>query len=124
MGGPASKQILAYLHSLGDADLDRPVPLTDQERDSLCGAYRFVDDPSMQVEVTNDVTTYAGSPMYTYPPQLNWTRIGTMGRPLFHLGKNIFYPAGAPSIQIQFDQKEQIPRMTIVDGPDTLIALR
>jgi hypothetical protein len=101
-----------------------PVPLTDKERNGLCGAYRFENDPSLQVDVTDDVRGYAGSAMYSYPPQLNWTRIGTMGRPLFHLGQNVFYPAGAPSIQIRFDQKGNTVRMTIADGLETLVASR
>jgi hypothetical protein len=47
-----------------------PAPLTDQERIACCN-YRFEGNPSLQVPVTNDVRSYAGSAMYTYSSQLN-----------------------------------------------------
>ncbi|MFL6426689.1 MAG: hypothetical protein ACJ71S_00485 [Acidobacteriaceae bacterium] len=124
MGGSRSEDVLAYLRSIGDADMVQPAPMTERERSSLCGGYHFENEPALHVDVSDDVRSYAGSPMYTYPPQLNWTRTGTMGRPLFHLGGNVFYPAGASSIRIQFSKEAHAMKMTIIDGPETLIASR
>jgi hypothetical protein len=39
------------------------------------------------------------SSMYS---SLTWTRKGTTGRPLVHVGDRAFYPAGVPSVRIQF----------------------
>lgn len=116
MGGRQSEAVLQYLHSLKDADSARPIELTDEERTSLCGTYRFGAGPSQLVEVIDDVRSYQNSPMYTYPPQLNWTRQGTMGRPLFHVGNRVFYPAGAPSVEIRFEQHPDAEIMTVRDG--------
>jgi ankyrin repeat protein len=124
MGGKQSEAILEYLHSLKDADSARPIALTDEARTSICGTYRFGTGPSQLVEVIDDVRPYQNSPMYTYPPQLTWTRQGTMGRPLFHVGNKVFYPAGAPSIEIRFEQHTDAEIMTVRDGGAVLTASR
>jgi hypothetical protein len=124
MGGKQSEAILEYLHSLKDADSARPITLTDEERTSICGTYRFGEGPSQLVEVIDDVRPYQNSPMYTYPPQLNWTRRGTMGRPLFHFGNKVFYPAGAPSVEIRFERHTDAEIMTVRDGEPVLTASR
>jgi hypothetical protein len=62
--------------------------------------------------------------MYTYAPQLNWKRTGTMERPLFHLGDMTFYPAGSRSTQIRFEEKAHAVVMTVTDGGDVLTASR
>jgi hypothetical protein len=67
---------------------------------------------------------YANTPMYAYKPQLNWKRIGTMARPLFHRGGLVFYPAGAASTQIRFEVAAQSVKMTVVDGGEVLAASR
>jgi hypothetical protein len=67
----------------------------------LIGTYVFGAGTTQQVELTADLNMYANNKMYTHPPQLNWTRKGTMTRPLFHLGDRTFYPAGAPSVRIR-----------------------
>jgi hypothetical protein len=122
--GKQSETVLEYLTSLKDADNPKPIALADQERVGLCGTYRFGSAPSQLVEVSDDLGPYKNSPMYTYAPQLNWTRHGTMGRPLFHLGNKVFYPAGAPSIEIRFEASSDVASMTIRDGKTVLIASR
>src|SRR5215469_6458963 len=124
MGGKQSEAILEYLHSLNDADGARPIALTDEETQSICGTYRFGAGPSQVVKVIDDVRAYQNSPMYTYPPQLNWTRQGTMGRPLFHVGNKAFYPAGAPSVEIRFEPHTGAEIMTVRDGRSVLTASR
>ncbi len=124
VGGKNAEEVFAYLHSLGDADMANPTPLTDQEKNMICGSYQVGLDASHRIEVSADMHAYANSPMYTYPPQLNWKRTGTMGRPLFHLGAMTFYPAGAPSIQIRFEQLDQAVVMTVKDGAQSFTASR
>lgn len=124
MGGGGAKDVYDYLHSLGDADMASPLPLADNERKDICGSYQIGRDPSHIVEVTDDMHAYANIPMYTYSPQLNWKRTGTMARPLFHLGGMTFYPAGAPSIRIRFERQAHATVMTMTDGGEVLSASR
>lgn len=121
MGGKQSEVVLEYLHTL-NADSVRPIALTDEERTSICGTYRFGDGPSQVVEVTDDMRAYLNSPMYTYAPQLNWGRRNTLARPLFHLGSKVFYPAGAPSIEIRFAGHADAEVMTVHDGGTVVLS--
>lgn len=124
MGGKNAEAVLAYLHSLGNADMVRPMPLSDKEQQAICGSYRIGQFSSDVIEISTDMQAYANTPMYTYLPQLNWRHNRTMARPLFHLGDMTFYPAGAPSIQIRFEQAAQSMTMTVRDGGDLLTASR
>jgi len=58
-----------------------------------------------------------------YSP-LTWTRKGTMGRPLVHLGERSFYPAGAPSVRIRFNEDRDGVLMTVNDPELVLTARR
>ena len=69
-----------------DTDLEPPVELKPEESAALVGTYVFGIGIAQSVEVDANTQMYAKSKMYTVPPQLNWTRKGTMPRPLFHLG--------------------------------------
>jgi hypothetical protein len=124
LGGKNAEEVYAYLHSLGDAEMLNPTPLADKEKNIICGSYQVGVDASHRIEVSADMHAYANSPMYAYPPQLSWKRAGTMERPLFHQGAMTFYPAGAPSIQIRFEQRAQEVVMTVVDGGNVLEASR
>lgn len=124
MGGKEAAGVLSYLQSLGDADSPRRVALSEPEGMALSGTYQFGAGTSRVIEVSSDVHAYAGSPMYTHPPQLNWTRKGTMARPLFHLGERTFYPAGAPAVRIRFEERPGRMVMTLTDGDFTLDANR
>lgn len=124
MGGEAARAVFDFLKSLPDADTEPPVPLTDEETAALVGTYVFGVGVTQQVELTADLQMYANSKMYTHPPQLNWTRKGTMTRPLFHLGNHRFYPAGAPLVGIRFTEAADGKLMNISDGELSLSALR
>jgi hypothetical protein len=123
MGGEAARPVLEYLQSLGSADTDTPVPLPEAQAATLVGTYVFGLGVSQQVEVNADMKMYA-SKMYTYSPQLNWTRKGAMTRPLFHLGEHVFHPAGAPSVRIRFVEDAGIVQMTVTDGDLVVTAQR
>lgn len=124
VGGEAASPVFEFLQSLGDADMDPPVPLLDAESASLVGTYVFGVGVTQQIDVTSDLKMYANSKMYSYPPQLNWTRKGTMTRPLFHLGDRTFYPAGVPSVRIRFTEDAGSVMMTVTDAELLLTAQR
>ena len=124
MGGDAARPVLEYLQSLGDADFAQPIPLTDAETARLSGTYTFAGVADGQIDVNADnMKMYAGK-MYSFPPQLNWTRKGTMTRPLFHRGDLVFYPAGAPSVRIRFTNEKEKVAMAVTDGDFELSAFR
>ena len=106
VGGERARPVFEFLQSMKEADLEPPVPLSPEEAAALVGTYSFGPNVNQQVEVDADTKIYAASKMYSYPPQLNWTRKGTMPRPLFHLGGNAFCPVGAPAVRIQFAREE------------------
>lgn len=47
-----------------------------------------------------------------------------MARPLFHLEKMVFYPAGAPAIEIRFSEQANRRFMIIRDGTTVLTGSR
>lgn len=116
MAGKPSASIANYLASIGDADLIKPVPLSKEDEAVLCGDYHVDDDPSVVLTISNDMEMYAKTPMYTYSPQLNFTRKGTMARPLFHRGGRLFYPAGAPHVEVTFQSANQQTFLSVRDG--------
>jgi hypothetical protein len=121
MGGEAARPVFEFLESLGDADSESPVLLKDKDTTALVGAYVLGAGNTRQVDVNADIKMYAGK-MYTYPPQLNWTRKGTMTRPLFHLGDRTFFPAGAPAVRIRFTEDADAVLMTVTDAELVLTA--
>lgn len=123
MGGDPARPVIEFLQSLNGADSEPPVVLKNADADSLTGTYTFGAGDIHQIDVNSDMKMYAGK-MYTYPPQLNWTRKGTMTRPLFHLGGLTFYPAGAPAVRIRFTVEKNPATMAIIDGNFALSAVR
>jgi hypothetical protein len=88
------------------------------------GTYVFGVGVTQQVDLTADLKMYANNKMYTHSPQLNWTRKGTMTRPLFHLGNLTFYPAGAPTARVTFTEVADGAVMTVSDGELAMSARR
>lgn len=111
-GGEASKDVFAYLQSLGDAGFSPQAPLTDAESTSMLGAYTYGFSGNQQIDVTAE------------HGQLTWTRKGTMGRMLFHLGDRVFYPGGAPAVRIRFSGEKESVVMTVLDPDLVLTAYR
>src|SRR5262249_50757767 len=106
-GGEASRPVFEYLQSLGDAGAQPPASLTAAEAALLAGTYKFGIAANQQIDVTFD-------------GQITWTRSGTMGRPLFHLGDQAFYPLGDPAVRIHFHKKDGVTKMTVKD-PDLIL---
>jgi hypothetical protein len=116
-GGAAAHSVLEYLQSLGDAGPDTEAPLSDEERSRILGTYIFGRAPNQQIDLTLEHN------QMLKPDQLMWTRKGSMGRPLYHLGGSTFYPAGAPAVHIRFAQESTGTVMTVYD-PEIVLTVR
>jgi hypothetical protein len=119
VGGASARAVLDFLQTLDDRE-EPAVALTPEEISALTGTYRFGNLGGQQVEVDADMKSYGNSP---HPPQLNWTRVGTVTRALYHVGDHTFYPAGAPAARIRFTREEHAVVMTVSD-PDTVLIAR
>jgi hypothetical protein len=107
-GGAKAEAVMRYLEELGDAGSTPAVPISAEDLGALAGTYAFGDGPAERIEVTA-----SGA-------QLLFTRTGTMGRPLYHLGDRVFYPAGASAVRIRFTG----PALTVHDPGLVLTARR
>jgi len=117
-GGSDAGGVYAFLHSLGDADSDPEAPLSADDRARLLGTYIFGISASQSIEVTMEHNPFLQM------DQLTWTRKGTTGRPLYHLGERVFYPAGAPEVRIRFVDKDNTVTMSVTDAELLLTAQR
>jgi hypothetical protein len=111
-GGERSQKVVEYLQSIGDADGDPLQQFTEKDASPLVGTYNFGIGTNQVIEVSFE------------RGQLNWTRKGTMARPLFYLGEGTFYPCGAPSVRIRFVQESETMMMTVDDAGVVLEARR
>ena len=109
-GGANARPVFEFLQTVGDADAAAEAPLPDEVRSAILGTYIFGSGPSQQVDVTFE------------KGRLIWTRKGTVGRFLFHLGDQVFYPGGAPAVRIQFTEKAGVRTMTVSDPYVVLVA--
>jgi hypothetical protein len=117
-GGEQARLVFEYLQTLGDADAPPPAPLTDSETSLALGTYVFGYGESQRIEVTAEQRQGV---MSMYSP-LTWTRKGMTGRPLVHVGDHAFYPAGAPSVRINFAEEDAFVVMTVHDPGVVLVA--
>lgn len=117
-GGAGARNVYDFLQSLGDADAEPEVPITDEEKTKLLGTYTFGIGVTQQVEVLMQQSQGMKTGVFT------WMRKGSMGRPIYHLGKREFYPAGAPDVRIRFAEEGAAMVMTVNDGEVTLTARR
>jgi len=117
-GKEGARKVYDFLQSLGDADREPEPPLAESNRAKLLGTYVFGIGASQAVDVTLEHNRFLNS------DQLTWTRKGTMGRPLYHLGEQAFYPAGASSVRIKFAEENGGMTMTVHDPEPVLMARR
>lgn len=110
-GGVAAKPVYDFLQTLGDADAQPEAALSDSDRTKILGTYVFGSSANDHVDVTFD------------KGRLTWTRKGTTGRWLFHLGDNVFYPSGASVVRIRFVEEDGARVMTVSD-PDLVLTAR
>jgi hypothetical protein len=52
-----------------------------------------------------------------------FTRTGTIGRGLVHLGDNAFHPAGAAAVRIRFGLDGDVRTLTVLD-PEVMLTAR
>jgi hypothetical protein len=110
-GGDPARPVYDFLLALGDADADPQIPISQSELDSIIGTYPFGPAENDRIQLTADKGT------------VTWTRTGTMGRPLFHLGGSLFYPWGASAVRIRFTNDNGDTLMTIND-PDVVLTAK
>lgn len=111
-GGEAARPVFEYLQALGDAGADAPAPILQKDIDAIVGEYPFGAGANDCVDVTAEKN------------KVMWTRRGTMGRPLFHLGDRVFYPWGAAAVRIRFIEQGNTTKMTVHDPDMVLTAVR
>ncbi len=111
-GGEPGRLVVEFLQSIGGADADPAVALSERDAQRLPGAYIFGPATNQQIEVTID------------HGQVAWARKGMMGRQLFHLGDRVFYPGGAEAVRIRFQEDGNTMTMTVEDSVLVLVARR
>lgn len=111
-GGEAARPVYEFLKTLGGADADPQVAVSDEDAAAVRGTYVLGIGASQQIDVTVD------------RGQVTWTRKGAVGRPLFHLGNRAFYPCGAAAVRISFAETAGAMVMTISDADLVLKAQR
>jgi hypothetical protein len=111
-GGEQARAVFEFLQSVGGADAEPPIPFSEADANLLKGTYVF----GIAANQAIDITFERGG--------LNWTRKGMTGRPLTHLGNHVFYPAGAPSVRIQFTGDDKSMVMTVSDPEPVLVTRR
>jgi hypothetical protein len=113
-GGEPAKKVLAYLESLGDADMPTSTQPSDAPtRGRYVGTYSFGAGAADRLEVSENREA------------LRIARTGGTPRPLWGTAPGVFFPAGAPSVQIRFDgDGPKASRLSVVDDALRVVATR
>jgi hypothetical protein len=111
-GGAQAEPVLRYLESLGDAGTPAAAAISIEDLTALAGTYKFGAGPRDTVEITMGKT------------QLTFTRPGSAGRPLTHVGDRMFHPAGAAAVRIGFVLEKSGATLTVHDPNPILVAKR
>jgi hypothetical protein len=111
-GGETARPVYEFLKTLGGADAEPQVVVSEEDAAAVRGTYVLGIGASQQIDVTVD------------RGQVTWTRKGAVGRPLFHLGNRSFYPCGAAAVRISFAETAGAMVMTISDADLVLKAQR
>ena len=113
-GGDRAAAVVAYLTTLGDADLaDVSEPIADADRDACSGTYRYGPAPA-------DAFQVAVHPRFG----LQLKREGQSARRMVHLGERVFTMVGTPDVRVAFAAGNPAPSLTARDGDITLTAQR
>jgi hypothetical protein len=112
-GGQASASVVAYLESIGDADITLAKASTsDADRAAIAGAYVFGAAPNERLTVA---LTERG---------ITIQRDGGSARGLVPLGERLFHPVGATSVRVAFAPGSPAESLTVTDGPLVVKATR
>jgi hypothetical protein len=111
-GGEASRSVVQYLESLGDADLVYPtVGLGAEDLRRVQGVFAFGAQPNDRFTIE---TGDRGG--------LTLRRGAGVPRPLFHLGGLEFHPSGAPSARIRIVDAPGAASRLEIRNPDLVVA--
>ncbi len=113
-GGERSKSTVAYLESLGDADIgQKGLPVPSEENTAIQGVYAFGNGPDERLKV------------FEAKRGLAIERQGYNHRTILRVGPWEYHPTGAPAVRIRFDSTGSQPNsMTIVDAALVVTARR
>jgi hypothetical protein len=110
LGGAKAEAVLRYLEELGDAGAPKAVPLTEEDQAMLPGTYLYGDGATEKIEIS------------AAKGLLMFTRAGTIGRGLNHLGDRVFSPAGAEAVRVKFVKGDEGAVLAVLDGEVVLRA--
>ncbi len=112
-GGERAKAVVAHLEKIGGADTRlEGRALTDEEIESLVGAYAWGDGPTERILIDGA------------KGQLGFMRISATRRGLAQRAPGEFSPAGAPGVRIRFAiEGGRAVRLTVHD-PDLVLTAR
>ena len=108
-GGPAAAAVHEYLDRLGDAGGPATAAISDDEKAALAGSYAYGSEPSDRITIAIE----KGTVMFSKPGM-------PFGRPLYYVGEQAFFPAGASAVRIRFGERT----VTVEDGDLTLRATK
>ena len=113
-GGEGSKSTVAYLESLGDADIgQKGLPVPSEENTAIQGVYAFGNGPDERLKVAEGKFGLAIG------------REGHSQRTILRVGPWEYHPTGAPAVRIRFDSTGSRPNsVTIVDAALEVTARR
>ncbi|CAN5737831.1 hypothetical protein BH11PLA1_BH11PLA1_06760 [soil metagenome] len=114
-GGEAAKHTLAYLDSLGDADMKPPTePLSDEQKQAFVGHF---ESPGLGKGAV-DISINKNGDLII---RMNGEQTGV----LRYAGNDAFFPAGAPAVRIRFTRSGSgMQSLAIVDRLLVLTATR
>jgi hypothetical protein len=111
-GGAKAEAVLRYLEELGDAGAPKAVTLMEEDLAALPGTYVYGEGAAERIEIS------AAKGLLTF------TRAGTIGRGLNHLGDRVFSPAGAEAVRVKFETEKDGVMLAVLDGEVVLRARR
>jgi hypothetical protein len=118
-GGPGSQAVVEYLKTLPGADARAAVqPISQEELAAIAGTYVFGAAADQQIVIA--LATSNSNNRNT----LTFTRPGASARGLTHVGDRVFFPIGAPKVQIRFRATPGGTTLTVQDGALTVEATR
>jgi hypothetical protein len=117
-GGPRSQAVVDYLTTLPGADARAAAqPISQEELAAIAGTYIFGAAADQQIVIA--LATSTGN-----TNTLTFTRPGASARGLTHIGDRVFFPIGAPKVQIRFTVAPGGTTLTVQDGTLTVEATR
>lgn len=113
-GGDPSKSTVAYLETLGDADIgQKGLPVPDDEKSAVQGLYAFGDGIDERLKVAEGKFGLAIG------------REGYSQRVMIRVAPWEYHPTGAPAVRIRFEASEgRTNSLTIIDAALQITARR